>query len=453
MIYKKIANLDSKKNKRLEFVKNLVSLLYLFAFVFFIAAFCIAEKLDMQQKYIITAFWCLSYLMLLDCSLSIESIKKVWIDYVSKYSVTAFICTLIIPFLYLYYGCFTVIDCVFIVVGVFLFLENIIIWKTMAKYLPKVFNLYDCINSTVLLVALFLFAVAICYEIDVLFYVTGAITILCYFANFYEIIATSEVFTAKEVRSTIIFASLKIVGAIALIIGILIELPQDIAEIVTPVVASIMGGVITFGGVLLTINYNNRERRRTEILKLKPFLVYNNSFDNLDVNTIQKFSVISYDSNLRLGDDKTYVLDRLFVVRNVSKNACMLNYLKINDTKFYGQSKVILPDENILIITDTKGNIFYFNEKINSIALGICDLNYNMYEYNVRFCEGIMHINDIKKEDFACDYILDEKNVVHARQIACDFIDCSSEIIGSGLKKNDEQDLISEEKNGGVGQK
>lgn len=439
MIYKKIANLDSKKNKRLEFVKNLVSLLYLFAFVFFIAAFCIAEKLDMQQKYIITAFWCLSYLMLLDCSLSIESIKKVWIDYVSKYSVTAFICTLIIPFLYLYYGCFTVIDCVFIVVGVFLFLENIIIWKTMAKYLPKVFNLYDCINSTVLLVALFLFAVAICYEIDVLFYVTGAITILCYFANFYEIIATSEVFTAKEVRSTIIFASLKIVGAIALIIGILIELPQDIAEIVTPVVASIMGGVITFGGVLLTINYNNRERRRAELLKIKPFLVYHNSFDYIDVKNIQKFSVISVSQNMRLGDNNTYILDHLFVVRNVSKNACVLSYIKINDKKFYDQPRVFLPNENVLINANTHGNVFYFSEEINSISLGVYDLNYNLYEYDVHFSKSIIHINNVKREDYACDYILDENNVVHARQIVCDFIDCSSETIGSGLKKDDKE--------------
>ena len=439
MIYKKIANLDSKKNKRLEFVKNLVSLLYLFAFVFFIAAFCIAEKLDMQQKYIITAFWCLSYLMLLDCSLSIESIKKVWIDYVSKYSVTAFICTLIIPFLHLYYGCLTVTDCVFIVVGVFLFFENIIIWKTMAKYLPKVFNLYDCINSTVLLGALFLFAVAICYEIDVLFYVTGAITILCYFANFYEIIATSAVFTAKEVRSTIIFASLKIVGAIALIIGILIELPQDIAGVVTPVVASVMGGAITFGGVLLTINYNNRERRRAEILKLKPFLVYDNSFDIMYTNKIREFCIVSYDPNMLLGNDETFILGKSFAVRNVSKNACILSYLKINDKKMYGQQQVLLPDEDILINTDTKGNIFYFNEKIKSIALGIYDLNYNMYEYGVRFCEGVMHINDIKQEDYACAYVFDDNNVVHARQIVCDFIDCSSEIIGSGLKKDDKE--------------
>lgn len=436
MIYKKLGHISSEKNKKSAFVKTLVSILYLLAMVFFIAAFCIAGKLNMQQKYIITAFWCLSYLILLYCSFDVEYAKKVWIDYLAKYSVPAFIFTFIFPFLQVYYNCFTVTDCVFIVIGVFLFLEDIIFWTSLARCIPKVFKLYDCVSSTVLLIALFLFAVAICYEIEILFYVTGAITILCYLANFYEIIATSEVFSAKAVHPTMFFASVRIVLAIAVIIGILIKLPKDIAGIVTPVVASIMGGAITFGGVLLTINYNNRERRRAELLKLKPFLVYHNSFGYIDVNSIQKFSVVSLSPNMLLGDNNTYILDHLFVVRNVSKNACVLSYIKINDKKFYDQPRVFLPNENVLINASAHGNVFYFSEEINSISLGVYDLNYNLYEYDVHFSKSIIHINNVKREDYACDYILDANNVVHARHIDCDFIDCSSEKIGSGLKKS-----------------
>lgn len=163
---------------------------------------------------------------------------------------------------------------------------------------------------------------------------------------------------------------------------------METASNIISILSSIIGGLITFGGVWLTINHEQKKERRNYLESIKPYLVVQHLVD-LSKNEIQNIKTLSIpnDSAAPLPSltqtSVVYHWENL-VLTNVSNSTGIFAYIKINNSPYAFPTKSpIKPFETFQIIGNLI-SIFIFSS-IESISLGVYDSNFNMYEYPLRF--------------------------------------------------------------------
>ena len=163
---------------------------------------------------------------------------------------------------------------------------------------------------------------------------------------------------------------------------------METASNIISILSSLIGGLITFGGVWLTINHEQKKERRNYLESIKPYLVVQNLVD-LSKSEIQNIKTLSIpnDSAAPLPSlthtSVVYHWENL-VLTNVSNSTGIFAYIKINSSPYAFPTKSpIKPFETFQIIGNLI-SIFIFSS-IESISLGIYDSNFNLYEYPLRF--------------------------------------------------------------------
>ena len=51
-----------------------------------------------------------------------------------------------------------------------------------------------------------------------------------------------------------------------------------ISDVIIPIVASLIGGLLTLGGVIITINTQNKKDKEANKMRIKPYLYANNPY-------------------------------------------------------------------------------------------------------------------------------------------------------------------------------
>ena len=163
---------------------------------------------------------------------------------------------------------------------------------------------------------------------------------------------------------------------------------METASNIISILSSIIGGLFTFGGVWLTIKYEQKKERRNYLESIKPYLVVQHLVD-LSKSEIQNIKTLSIpnDSAAPLPSltqtSVVYHWENL-VLTNVSNSTGIFAYIKINSSPYAFPTKSpIKPFETFQIIGNLI-SIFIFSS-IESISLGVYDSNFNLYEYPLRF--------------------------------------------------------------------
>ena len=130
-----------------------------------------------------------------------------------------------------------------------------------------------------------------------------------------------------------------------------------ISDVIIPIVASLIGGLLTLGGVIITINTQNKKDKEANKMRIKPYLYANNPYqiikglDNAD-------SFVMLNENGEKGD---YEIEG--IIKNTDNAILILRNVIDKNTVFYLYvfPNKIENDSNIyLTITDVMNNEYYY---------------------------------------------------------------------------------------------
>ena len=161
-----------------------------------------------------------------------------------------------------------------------------------------------------------------------------------------------------------------------------------IRDIWIPLLSGIIGGLFTLVGVVLTVRYERKKEQRDYMEKIKPYLVVQHLSDlsKDDIQHLKKASIPNDSPNpcVSITPNHIYYHWENLVISNIGNYACILAYIKINNSPYAFPTKSpIKPGESFQIVGQWV-SVYIFPE-IESISLGIYDCNYNLYEYSLHF--------------------------------------------------------------------
>lgn len=262
-------------------------------------------------------------------------------------------------------------------------------------------------------------------------YILGIILLLIAISNLIK------VFLGKtEVFKKFILGDLLI--ALVLTAFLIYKIPENygsLQSIVTTIVAAVYGGMLTLTGVAWTIKRQDEIRKEEEKREIKPYVVLvNETFNRLNVKKMCFANIGGYG---KIGEDKTYILDERFLIKNVGRAACVLAYIKINGKKQNCVMQSLVVNENALVCSIHKKNLIKIAEdRLLEIKLGIYDVNYNLYEYNVVFRTSLHPFKyESINENEKIYFIKSDKDTFYSKGIAVDYIDCSSDSIKENIRE------------------
>lgn len=262
-------------------------------------------------------------------------------------------------------------------------------------------------------------------------YILGIILLLIAISNLIK------VFLGKtEVFKKFILGDLLI--ALILTAFLIYKIPEkygSLQSIVTTIVAAVYGGMLTLTGVAWTIKRQDEIRKEEEKREIKPYVVLvNETFNRLNVKKMCFANIGGYG---KIGEDKTYILDERFLIKNVGRAACVLAYIKINGKKQNCVMQSLVVNENALVCSIHKKNLIKIAEdRLLEIKLGIYDVNYNLYEYNVVFRTSLHPFKyESINENEKIYFIKSDKDTFYSKGIAVDYIDCSSDSIKENIRE------------------
>ena len=195
------------------------------------------------------------------------------------------------------------------------------------------------------------------------------------------------------------------------------------------VFAGLLGGVLTLTGVAWTIKRQDEIRKEDEKRKIKPYIIL--TAEEINYETIKYIGFHNNYGYGKIGDDRTYFLDENFQIKNVGKAACALAYVKINGEKQIMRMNSLVENEKAIICSHYKYNFIKINGiKLSSIKLGVYDLEFNLYEFDVKFhiTTCAKPIKELKEEEKKY-YIESDNEIIIYPVIHIEYIDCSGESI------------------------
>ncbi len=388
--------LDNYKGKNIFIgvVISTIRLLYATACLFFvIASLFLPKDLSSSQILGLTIAWGISLICVIDSCVD-DYLKQS--DNVRRFiSLIASIGTvgLLLFYLQRYFSIFSLKTTIFIYVAIDLIAVIISLPIFLIKDKRKI-KVEALVLSYLFTAIVYLFFVSIFYDEVVLLYPLGALAVLGYLYSYISFFMNCHQFNTKPWKARLIMTMVDLLIATAIVVYILWYIPDTISEIMTPIFASILGGLLTFGGVLLTLNYNNFQKKEDEINKAKPYLrlwPLNSNPTNYHKIKTENFEWLNvYDFKLNNEEyesvkDKNLIVILNFAIQQSSDNICIITGIKINDVIYKLKSKQVL--------TKNESLFFVFGKTIevadfNSLQIIASDIYDNYYAYELEFEEN-----------------------------------------------------------------
>ena len=149
---------------------------------------------------------------------------------------------------------------------------------------------------------------------------------------------------------------------------------EIIFYIVVPIISAIIGGGMTFWGVIKTQKFENKKRLEEIRIANKPLFYIIHPFQDYNSKHVVEFKFYSQDFQ---GECKDHVFG---IFKNTEKALLIFEYIQIGDEKYYSKHGNVV-DKNVIVdlIIESK-------EKINNkrIFLVIKDILDNQYTYELK---------------------------------------------------------------------
>ena len=177
------------------------------------------------------------------------------------------------------------------------------------------------------------------------------------------------------------------ISSISLTAYLIYTIPnEDFRNVLVPIIAASIGGLITLTGVYLTIKKSDRDRKNDEIARAKPcfFVVDRESrFNKNIVPTKIILNCENHDSFKKASEnDHAYSLREITIINSNLSDSIFCG-IKINDSiQLYDVPHIINKDANIIMKDYCR---YIIEEDIKKVALLIKDVLYNPYEMEVSF--------------------------------------------------------------------
>lgn len=146
-----------------------------------------------------------------------------------------------------------------------------------------------------------------------------------------------------------------------------------ISDIIIPILASFIGGILTLGGVIITINTQKKKDIEDKKLSIKPYFYANNPYQIIDgLDKADNFVMVN-ESKVK-GD---YKIEG--IIKNTD-NAIMILKNIIIDGKYY------FPEHGNIIDKNTIFYLYIFPDEIknaNEVYLTVTDVMNNEYYYKL----------------------------------------------------------------------
>ena len=128
-----------------------------------------------------------------------------------------------------------------------------------------------------------------------------------------------------------------------------------IRDIWIPLLSGIIGGLFTLVGVVLTVRYERKKEQRDYMEKIKPYLVVQHLSDlsKDEIQHLKKASIPNDSPNpcVSITPNHIYYHWENLVISNIGNYACILAYIKINNSPYAFPTKSpIKPGESFQIV-------------------------------------------------------------------------------------------------------
>lgn len=146
-----------------------------------------------------------------------------------------------------------------------------------------------------------------------------------------------------------------------------------ISDIIIPIVAAFIGGILTLGGVIITINSQKKKDKEDNKMRIKPYLYANNPYQIINgLDKADNFVMLNES-----GEKGDYEIEG--IIKNTD-NAIMILKNVIIDGKYY------YPEYGNVIDKNTVFYLYVYPNKIendNNMYLTITDVMNNEYYYKI----------------------------------------------------------------------
>jgi len=181
-----------------------------------------------------------------------------------------------------------------------------------------------------------------------------------------------------------------------------------------PFICAVIGGILALVGVIVTIRHENKKSKQDYIERIRPFFTVDTYLlTNVDTNKIRDIIICDDCEQDKTESSIVYHLNG-FMFSNVGEAVCIIEYLRINGKKIDCWYRIPLKPNESARMVGKPFSLYYAEESINSIEIGVSDRLLNRYEYPLQF-----ETKNTERKD----------GVLHERNIEIISIDCSSNII------------------------
>lgn len=382
------------KNLFIGFIISFIRLLYALCGIFFIiSSLFLPKDLSSSQILGLTIAWGISLICVIDSCID-DFLKQS--DNFMRFVISltnVVVVGFLLFYLQRYFDILSLKITIFIYVGICLMAVFISFPIFLIKAKIK-FKTETLVLSYLFTAVIYLFFVSIFYDKVILLYPLGALAVLGYLYSYISFFMNRHQFNTKPWKARLIMTMVDLLIATAIVVYILWYIPDTISEIMTPIFASILGGLLTFGGVLLTLNYNNYQKKEDEINKAKPYLriwpLNSNPTDYHKIKTENFEGLNVYDFKLNNEEyesvkDKNLIIILNFAIQQSSDNICIITGIKINDVIYKLKSKQVLTkNESLFFVLGKTIEVADFN----SLQIIASDIYDNYYAYELEFEEN-----------------------------------------------------------------
>lgn len=156
--------------------------------------------------------------------------------------------------------------------------------------------------------------------------------------------------------------------------------------IIIPLISALIGGAVTFLGVKMTINHENKKTLTEEKLKYKPYLKLSSIGGGETIECKERIKDTFDQDNIDFDKVKrfyAYVINDI-KIKNSSNSECILRSVIIDGAEYLLKERLLLKDEVANLITT---RTTYVNSKnlLKSIVISASDVLGNIYYYKCEF--------------------------------------------------------------------
>ena len=161
-------------------------------------------------------------------------------------------------------------------------------------------------------------------------------------------------------------------------------------DIIIPLLSAVIGGLLTLGGVYITIKNQNKKDNDSKKLSVKPWIFSLDDFSNYDTDSINQI-FITGKKNAEFGGNL------YLIIKNTDNAVGIIERFETEDNTYYS-------DANALLEKDSVNNVvieLQKNDSQRNMFLFVKDTLGNEYRYEVSQSAAVHKMPSIKEVDIS----------------------------------------------------